>query len=80
MYSSNVIDLTGPAPALEPTVCAPVSFVKDLTYSSNAITLGELGFLAGILVPVLFYIGYVYAAPWVYARLPESLIERIRGS
>lgn len=52
----------------EPTVCGPVSDFKELTLASNAITLGWMGFAAGITFSVLFFLGIYYAGPYVYIQ------------
>lgn len=50
-------------PQLEPTVCAPVSYVHTLTTADNALYLGKLGFVVGVFTCILFYIAAVYVGP-----------------
>lgn len=59
----------GPVPEVVPTICVQVSSLKQLTLVSDAHMLGWLGFAAGFCVPVLFYLGAVYVAPWVITKL-----------
>ena len=51
----------------EPTICGPVSEFEKLTLSSNCITMGGYGTVAGFLAAAFVYVGYFYAAPRVYA-------------
>jgi len=60
-------DIKFNAPQIEPTICGPVSDFKELTLSSNAITLGWYGFIAGAIATALFFVAYFYAGPRVYA-------------
>ena len=55
-------------PSAEPTVCAPESFVRTLTTNDNAISLGNLGFISGVIACVLFYVAVRYVGPWVYIQ------------
>jgi hypothetical protein len=55
-------------PQTEPTICGPVSEFKQLTLSSNAITMGWYGFGAGVLAAIIFTIAWVYIAPWVVTQ------------
>ena len=54
-----------------PTVCAPITAFRHLTTVSNAYDLGWYGFIAGMAATALFYVGAVYAAPYIIARLPS---------
>lgn len=58
-------DINFVTPELEPTVCGPVSDFRQLTTVSNANLLGWMGFAAGIITAILFYVGAVYVAPWL---------------
>lgn len=49
------------------TICGPVDDFKKLTLSSNAMALGEMGFLMGVIASALCYVGYFYAGPRVVA-------------
>jgi len=53
----------------EPTVCAPVKYVQTLTTSQNALFMGEMGVVVGILTCALCYVGYFYAAPWFVKKM-----------
>lgn len=50
-------------PQVEPTICGPVSDFKELTLSSNAIALGNYGFIAGVIATCLAGFAYFYVAP-----------------
>ncbi|RPJ04312.1 MAG: hypothetical protein EHM36_10945 [Deltaproteobacteria bacterium] len=60
------IDIEFVKPVVGPTICGPVSDFEHLTLSSNAISLGWMGFAAGIIASALFYVGVVYVAPFIY--------------
>lgn len=57
------------SPEIIPTVCAPVTAFNGLTTVSNAFTLGWYGFIAGCAVPVIFWIAYTRAGPWIVYKL-----------
>jgi hypothetical protein len=53
-------------PAVEPTICGPVSDFQGLTTTANAYTLGWYGFIAGALAAAGIYVAVVHVAPFVY--------------
>jgi hypothetical protein len=53
-------------PAAVPTVCGPVSDFKQLTTVTNANTLGWIGFICGVLVPIAFFVAFRYIVPIIY--------------
>jgi hypothetical protein len=59
-------DITFVTPELEPTVCGLVSDFRQLTTVSNAYQLGWMGFAAGIITAILFYVAVTRVAPGVY--------------
>lgn len=50
----------------EPTICGPVSQFEDLTLSSNAIAMGNYGFIAGCIVCLIAFVSYRYVGPALY--------------
>jgi hypothetical protein len=63
MAVTDYIDI----PSVVPTVCGPVSDFRQLTTVENANTLGWIGFICGILVPIAVYVAAVHIAPKIYA-------------
>jgi hypothetical protein len=58
------IEISGGIP--EPTICGPVSQFQDLTLSSNAISMGAYGAIAGFLAFLCFWFAYTWVAPRVH--------------
>lgn len=61
----GVIEIGG-SPLLQPTICGPVSDFKELTLASNATTLGNMGFVAGVFMSVMFLIGWYWIGPRIF--------------
>jgi len=59
-------DINFVTPELEQTICGPVSDFRQLTTVSNAYQLGWMGFAAGIITAILFYVAVTRVAPRVY--------------
>jgi len=49
-----------------PTVCLPMSYAHTLTTVDNALYLGKLGFVMGVIACILFWVAARYAAPKIY--------------